>query len=128
MSCAPATEIAHRLDKFLTRASERVSDLGRGRGRDPTADDAVRFELTKLRGQNFFADAGKKVAKLGEAFRIEAQMPNGEHLPFSADGVDGSLHRATVVSFQKASGLTKMCVLPGPHQIVIPFGRRSESG
>src|SRR5580700_1104738 len=39
-------------------------------------------------------------------------MPDGQDLPFPAYGIDGRLHGAPVMVFQKASRLTKMCVLP----------------
>ncbi len=123
----PGAEAAHGFDEFFAGAGEGVGDLGRRRVRDLTTDDAVRFELTKLRGQDLFADAWKKLTKLGEALRLEPQMPNGEDLPFAADGVDGSLYRAAVMILQEASGLTKMCVRPCGYQIVIPFGQVKEN-
>jgi hypothetical protein len=72
---------------------------------DLAADDAVCFELAKLSRQDFFADSGQKFAKLSEALGTEGQMPDGQDLPFSADGIDGSLHRATVMVLQDPSSL-----------------------
>jgi len=100
------------LDEFPTGTGERVRDLGRRRVPSLAADDAVCFELTKLSRQDFLADARQKFAKLGEALGTEAQMPDGQDLPFPADGIDGSLHGATVMVFQEPSSLTKMCVPP----------------
>ena len=65
------------LDEFFAGTCERIGDLGRRRMRDLTTDDAVRFELAELGGQDFFADTGKELAKFGETFRTEAQMPDG---------------------------------------------------
>ena len=123
MSRSPPTQDAHGLDELLTGTCERVGDLGwRGVG-DLTTDDAVRFELTKLRCQDFFADSRKKLAKLRVPFRTEAQMPDRQDLPFPADCIDDSLYRATVVIFQEPSILTKKCVLLNEYQMVIPFGQ-----
>jgi hypothetical protein len=112
MASTPGAEDAHRLDKFFAGTGEGVGDLGRRGVRDPASDDAVSFKLAELGGQHFLADAQEKLAKFGEAFRAEAQMPDGENLPFAADGIDGSLHRAIVMIFHGPSRLTKMCVLP----------------
>jgi hypothetical protein len=54
-------------------------------------------------------------------------MPDGQDLPFPADSIDYSLHRATVMIFQEPSILTKMCVLLNEYEMVIPFGQRSKS-
>src|SRR4029077_9256393 len=97
MARAPGAEDAHGLDELLAGTGKRVGDLGRGRVRHLAIDDAVRFELTELSRQDFFADTWEKFAKLGEALGTEAQMPDGQDLPFPADGIDGSLHGAAVM-------------------------------
>jgi hypothetical protein len=128
MPRSPGTEDAQRINEFFAGTCERIGDLGRGRMRDLTVNNAIRFELTKLGSENLFANAWKKLAKLGEAFRIETQMPDGQDLPFTANGIDGSLNGATVMISQEASILTKKCVLPGGYEMVIPFGQMKKTG
>jgi hypothetical protein len=112
MARTPGAEDAHGLDELLAGTREGVGDLRRRGVRDLAMDDAVGFHLAELRGQDFFADAGEKIAKLREALRAEAQMPDGEDFPFAADDIDGALHGTAVVIFHGAFGLTRMCVLP----------------
>ena len=126
MARAPGAEDAHGFDEFLTSAAKRVGDLWRRRVRHLATDDAVRFELTELGRQDFFADTWEKLAKLGEALGTEAQMPDDQNLPFPADGIDGSLHGATVMVLQKPSGLTKMCVLPEDTRWLYHAGKEAE--
>jgi hypothetical protein len=112
MAGAPGAEDTHGINEFFAGAGERISDLRRRGVGNFAMDNAVVFELAELRGEDFFAHAGKKIAKFCEAFRAEAQIPDGEDLPLAADGIDGSLHRAAVMIFQGASRLTRTCVLP----------------
>ena len=95
-------------------------------------DDAVAFELAQLRAQDFFADARQQIAKLGKAFRPEAEMPDGQHLPFATDAIDRARYRAAVIIFQRtisgpAGRLTKLCVLPPALGMVIPFHRSGKN-
>jgi len=107
VSRAPIAELLQNLNEFLAGRTERVRDLGRRRTRAFPKDDAVAFELTKLRGEHLFADTRKKSAKLGEARRAEAQVPKGQNFPFTANSIDGSLDRAAVMVFQEDSPLQK---------------------
>jgi hypothetical protein len=128
MARSPGAEDGHGLEEFFAGAGKRVGDLRRRRVRNLAADDAVSLELTKLSRQDFFADARQKFAKLGEALGAEAQMPDGQDLPFSADGIDGSLYGATVMVLQEPSGLTKMCVLPEGTRWLYHSSRRRKAG
>jgi hypothetical protein len=108
MARAPGAQDAHRLDEFLAGTGKRVGNLGRRRVRDLAPDDAVCFELPKLSRQDFFAHPRQKSAKLSEALGTEAQMPDSQDLPFPTDGIDGALHRATVMVLQNSPpGLQK---------------------
>ena len=63
---APVAHVGHHGDEVVTGFGEVVSDLRR-RGRFYfTLDDSVLFELTQLRGENFFADSGQKFANFRE--------------------------------------------------------------
>ena len=128
MARAPGAEDAHGLDEFLAGTGKRVGDLGRRRVRNLATDETVCFELTKLSCQDFFADAREKFAKLGEALGTEAQMPDGQDLPFPADGIDGSLYGAAVMVLQTPSRLTKMCVLPEDTRWLYHADGRRKSG
>ena len=54
---APGAEIGQRLHEFFARYGKRVGNLGRGRVRGFSVDDAIRLELTKLGCEDFLADA-----------------------------------------------------------------------
>jgi hypothetical protein len=58
--------------------------LRRGGRFDFALNDAVFFQLAELRGEHFFANAGKKIAEFGEAPRLEAQMPDDQDFPLAA--------------------------------------------
>jgi hypothetical protein len=126
MARTPGAEDAHGLDELLAGTREGVGDLGRRGVRDLAMDDAVGFHLAELRGQDFFADAGEKIAKLREALRAEAQMPDGEDFPFAADDIDGALHRTAVVIFQRGLRAYQNVRTSGGRQMVIPSQRSEE--
>src|ERR1035438_2244684 len=112
MAGTPRAENTHGFDKFFAATGEGVRNLGRRGVRDRATNDPVSFKFAELGGQHFFADAQKELAKFGETFWAETQMPDGEDLPFAANGIDGCLHGATVVIFHWPSRLTKKYVLP----------------
>jgi len=81
------------------------------------------FELAKLRGEDFFGDAGEKVAKFCEALRLEREIPKRENFPF-ADMTFSRGFNGTAVMFASCElrvskdqtnplqrGLQKLCVL-----------------
>ena len=78
------THLGHHGDEFITGAAERVADVRRDRGFSISFDDAVGFQVAQLRREHLFAYAGKKIAKLGEASRPKAKVPNHERFPLAA--------------------------------------------
>jgi len=107
MSRAPGAELAQNPNEFFARRTERIGDLGRRRTRAFAKNDAIVFELTKLRGEHLFAYTRKESAKLGEARGTEAQVPEGQNFPFTANSIDGSLDGAAEVVFQEDPPLQK---------------------
>ena len=69
---APVAHGGHHGDEVVTGFGEVVSDLRRGGRLDSSLDDAVLFELTQLRGKNFFTDSGQEFAYFRETARHEA--------------------------------------------------------
>jgi hypothetical protein len=122
MPRSPGTEDAQRINEFFAGTCERIGDLGRGRMRDLTVNNAIRFELTKLGSENLSLTSGRSLRSWAK------RLPDGEDLPFTANGIDGSLNGAIVMISQEASLLTKKCVLPGGYEMVIPFGQMEKTG
>ena len=72
-------------------------------------DDTILLQFTEPRGENLFADAWQKIAKLGEASRAEGKMPNGLNLPLATQDVYGRLNRTAVVSLHAGPRTYKIC-------------------
>ena len=103
MSCGPMAQVAHGLDQLLAGPRKGIRNLGWRSAPDLPADNTVGFELAELCGQHLLADAGKKITKLREPLRAEAEMPDGKDLPFAANCVDRCRHGTAVVVFHMAS-------------------------
>lgn len=84
---APTAHFFHEGNEIAARFGERVGDFRRGIVGGFARNDAVLFEFAKLRGEDFFCDAGEKIAKFGEALRLEREIPKRENFPFAGHDV-----------------------------------------
>ena len=84
MAGAPVAQFGHHRDEVVAGFAEVVGHLLRHGCLDATLDDAVFFQLTQLRGKDFFAHAGEQVTEFGKAPRHEAEMPDQQNFPLTA--------------------------------------------
>src|SRR5882757_1445537 len=84
---APAAHFFHEGNEVAAGFSEGVGDFRRRIVGGFAANNAVLFELAKLRGEDFFGDAGEQVAKFCEALRLEGEVPKRENLPLAGHDV-----------------------------------------
>src|ERR1700731_2831387 len=129
---APVAKVFEDWDQCLAGGAERVGDL-RGRGAHcPSVDDAILFQFTQLRGEDFFADASQKIAEFGEAQRAKRKSPDCLDFPLAAQDVDGRLNRTAVVNLHRGLRAYKfvrtspryMAVIPCPSRIRPAVARR----
>src|SRR3984893_12644693 len=73
---APVAKVFEDGDQCPAGGAERVGDLRRRGAHCPSVDDAIPFQFTELRGENFFADASQKIAEFGEAQRAKRKSPD----------------------------------------------------
>ena len=84
---APTAHFFHEGNEVAAGFSEGVGDSRRGIVGGFARNDSVLFEFAKLRGEDFFGDAGEKVAKFCEALRLEREIPKRENFPFAGHDV-----------------------------------------
>ena len=94
---APTAHFFHERNEITPGFGERIGDFGRRIVRGFASDNAIFFEFAELCGQDFFGDAGKKIAKLGETLRAEGEIPESENFPFACEDVEGGFDGTTVV-------------------------------
>ena len=106
---APAAHFFHEGDEIATGFGERVGDLGRRIESGFASTDTVSLEFAELRGEDFFCDAGKEIAKFGKALRFEREIPQGQDFPFAGEDVEGGFDRTAVMLLHKDSGGLQNC-------------------
>src|SRR2546430_963087 len=72
---APAAHFFHEGNEVAAGFSEGVGDFRRRIAGGFARNNAVLFEFAKLRGEDFFGDAGEQVAEFSEALRLEGEVP-----------------------------------------------------
>jgi len=84
---APAAHFFHEGNQVAAGFCEGVGNFGRGIAGGFARNNAILFEFAKLRGEDFFGDAGEKVAKFAEALRLEREIPERENFPLAGHDV-----------------------------------------
>jgi len=84
---APAAHFFHERNEVAAGSGERVGNFGRRIVSGFARNNAVLFEFAKLRGEDFFSDAGEQVAKFGKALRLEREIPKRENFPLAGHDV-----------------------------------------
>ena len=121
MSSAPTAQDTHGLDEFLPGSRQGICDLRRRSPLHLAMDDAVCFHLAKLRSEYLFADTRQKSAQFSKALRAESQMPDGEHFPLAAQGVDRPLYGTPIMILHRRLQAYKIVRTSSSPHMVIPF-------
>ena len=87
---------AHGLEEWGKGAAvgaDGVFDFGRNLRVNLSVDQAVAFELAKLRGDHFLGCTGNQPAQFTEAAHASADVPKNDAFPFPANDVEGPRNR-----------------------------------
>ena len=88
---------AHGLEergKTAAVGADGVFDSGRDLRVNLSLDQAVAFELAKLRRDHFLRCTGDQPAQFTEAAHASADVPKNDAFPFPANDVEGPRNRA----------------------------------